>query len=1160
MRLLLTFIKPYKGLTAATVFALLLDVAGALFIPTILAEMINIGATDGGVDHIISTGAIMMAVTLLSGAASLAGSYLCAKLCSNVGRDIRNAIYDSSLAFSDGDFKEFGTGSMITRTLNDVNIIQQALMMGLQILLPVPIMCVMGVTLSFMLDVQMGWIMLAIVVIVVILAALIVWKAAGIFEKLQSYIDRMNVVLRENITGVRVIRAFGRDRHEIKRLDKSFSDYANNAIRVNYLFAGLDSFTFFLMNIAIVLIIWAGGDRVGVHAMQIGDITALIEYSILILFYIMMAQFVALMVPRAIICISRVRAVIEKQPSIRDGQPTEASTREATQAWIGQTDDGRQIVPQPDAATGAMMTLDEMAKARAANDPHPKVACFNHLSFRFPDAEEDTLHDLTFSCRRGQTTAIIGPTGSGKSTVARLMLRLLDATDGRVLLHGRNVKDMTQHELREHIAYVPQKAWLFSGTIADNLRYGNPDATEEEMWHALDIAQSGFVRELPLGLNTRVAQGGTNFSGGQRQRLAIARALTRKADLYIFDDSFSALDFATDAALRKALAVEVKDSAMLIIAQRVSTIVHADQIIVLEDGHLKGRGTHEELMRTCATYQDIARSQMRRRGPRRVRGQSGGRRIRRRSRKGGDPMTQTTETDETRRDEAAARGDCSATDTPRDPIVQADLAPDEEELEVPRDLKRTIRRLWDASREQQWRLYVVGVSLVFYVIITLAGPIYTAYLLDLLWDKIQAAFATGETFTITWMDGGIQTMGLLLLYTVQWVFYSAQTFIMASFAERLNLKLRNQVGAKLTRLPLKYFDAHQPGRIISRVTNDLDKTSEVLQTGLLRLLVAVGNVTGAVIMMFTINVWLTLIFLVFAIGSGGSNEGRGTQDADPGRRTPTQRRHPDRPRGGGLFRTRDHPRVQPGGFQLTPHPRGHAGSGRHDAPRRFHHERNQPGHPPDHPLLAGVHRGAGRILPRRGQPDDRHVPGLLPVHQPGLGTADRDVVHDQQPAVGLGFGGARVRHPGRGRDRTRSRRAGAGGRANQRPRRLRARQVRIRPGSSADEGRFVHGRTRAPHRHCRFDRRRQDHADQSAHAVLRDRRRPHPPRRRGYAPYGPYGPAPPFRHGAAGRLAVRRHHRREHRVRPTGRHPRADHRGRQDGTRRLLRAHPAQRL
>lgn len=611
MRLLVRFLTPYRGLLAATIIALLLDVAGALFIPTILAEMINIGTREAGIGHIIATGGTMLAVTIVSGVAALIGSWLCAKLCANVGRDIRNAIYDSSLTFSDGDFKEFGTGSMITRTLNDVNIIQQTLMMGLQILLPVPIICILGVALSFMLDVQMGWLMLFTVIIVVILAALIVWKAAGIFEKLQSFIDRMNVVLRENITGVRVIRAFGRDRHEIKRLDRSFSDYANNAIRVNYLFAGLDSFTFFLMNIAIVLVIWAGGDRVGVHAMQIGDITALIEYSILILFYIMMAQFVALMVPRSIICLGRVRAVIDKQPSIRDGQPDEISTKKASQAWTGQTDDGHDILSRADIQTGETPTDENTTHLRTIDDSNPKVACFSHLSFRFPDAEEDTLHDLTFSCRRGQTTAIIGPTGSGKSTVARLLLRLLDATDGQVLLHGHNVKNMTQHELRAHIAYVPQKAWLFSGTIADNLRYGNPDATEEEMWHAIEVAQSDFVKELPLGLHTRVAQGGTNFSGGQRQRLAIARALTKKADLYIFDDSFSALDFATDAALRKALAAEINDAAMLIIAQRVSTIVHADQIIVLEDGHLKGRGTHEELMRTCQTYQEIARSQMR---------------------------------------------------------------------------------------------------------------------------------------------------------------------------------------------------------------------------------------------------------------------------------------------------------------------------------------------------------------------------------------------------------------------------------------------------------------------------------------------------------------------------------------------------------------------
>ncbi len=615
MRLLLSFLRPYKALVAATILALILDVTGALFIPTILAEMINIGATEGSLDHIVNQGVLMLVVTIISGLATLGGSYLCAKLCSNVGRDIRNAIYDSSLTFSDGDFKEFGTGSMITRTLNDVNVIQQTLMMGIQILLPVPIMCVMGVALAFSLDVQMGWMLFAVVVVVAVLAVLIVWKASGIFEKLQSYIDRMNVVLRENITGVRVIRAFGRDKHELKRLDKSFSDYANNAIRVNYLFAGLDSFTFFLMNIAIVLVIWIGGDRVGVHAMEIGDITALIEYAILILYYIMMAQFVALMVPRSMICISRVRAVIDKQPSIRDGHPTEASMSEAAQAWTAQTDDGLSITSQSDASPGPHTSTAKTSKnvtvSHATDDLHPKVACFNHLSFRFPDAEEDTLHDLTFSCRRGQTTAIIGPTGSGKSTIARLMLRLLDAIDGHVLLHGCDVKDMTQHELRDHIAYVPQKAWLFSGTIADNLRYGDSEATEDDMWHALDIAQSGFVKELPHGLNSRVAQGGTNFSGGQRQRLAIARALTRRADLYIFDDSFSALDFATDAALRKALSDNITDAAMLIIAQRVSTIVHADQIIVLEDGHLKGRGTHEELMRTCPTYQNIARSQMR---------------------------------------------------------------------------------------------------------------------------------------------------------------------------------------------------------------------------------------------------------------------------------------------------------------------------------------------------------------------------------------------------------------------------------------------------------------------------------------------------------------------------------------------------------------------
>lgn len=599
MRLLLRFLKPYKGLMAATLFALLLDVAGALLVPTILAEMINVGA-DGGTEHILPTGMLMLAITVVSGVGALVGSYLCAKLCANVGRDMRNAIYDSTLKYSDGDFKEFGTGSMITRTLNDINVIQQTVMMSFQMLIPVPIMFVMGISLAFMLDALMGWVLLGTVLIVVALTVVIVAKAAPIFDKLQRFIDRMNTVLRENITGVRVIRAFGRDRHERKRLDKAFSDYADSAIRVNLLFAGLDSFSFFFINIVIVAVMWLGGDRVGVHAMQIGDITALIEYAILILFYIMMAGFVMFMVPRAFICLGRAKEVIDREPSIKDPAGEILRLRAARCAQ----DDNKAIChPERRPQAGAEGSFP------AAGE---KIACFDHLSFRFADGAEDTLQDLTFSCRRGQTTAIIGPTGSGKSTIARLMLRLLDATDGQVKIGERDVRGMTQSELREHISYVPQKAWLFSGTIAENLRYGDLNATDDDLWHALDIAQGSFVRELPDGLNSRVAQGGTNFSGGQRQRLAIARALVKKADLYIFDDSFSALDFATDAALRRALADEpaIKDAAMLIIAQRVSTIVKADQIIVLADGKVQGRGTHAELMKTCPTYQEIARSQM----------------------------------------------------------------------------------------------------------------------------------------------------------------------------------------------------------------------------------------------------------------------------------------------------------------------------------------------------------------------------------------------------------------------------------------------------------------------------------------------------------------------------------------------------------------------
>lgn len=601
MRLLLRTIKPYKALVAATLAALLLDVAGTLYVPTMLAGMINQGVTSGNTDFIIGQGLKMLVACCCASGGALLGNYLCARLASYVGRDIRNAVYDASLAFSGGDFEEFGTGSMITRTLNDVNVIQQTVMLATQTMLPVPIICVMGTVLSFRVDAQMGAMMLAVVSVVMVFAVIAVRRAAPIFEKMQGFIDRMNVVLRENIIGVRVIRAFGKERHEEGRMGRVFTDYADAAIKVNWIFAGVDCFSFCLMNIAEVLLMWLGGNRVGAHAMEIGNISAVVEYAMLIMFYIMMAQFVALMVPRAIVCLQRCAEVIEKKPSILDGTGS---------APLAPGSNGEVATAGEAAVTGEAATAGEDGVFNASLSDTAPVAMFDHVSFRFPDADEDTLHDIDFSCRRGQTTAIIGSTGSGKSTIAKMLLRLHDVTDGSVRFSGADVRSMTQHDLRERIAYVPQKAWLFSGTIASNLRDGRAGATETEMRHALDVAQSDFVWGLPERLDAPVAQGGTNFSGGQRQRLAIARALMKHADLYIFDDSFSALDFKTDAALRRALKPETRNAAVLIIAQRINTILHADQIVVLKDGRIVGKGTHGELMEGCEVYREIAESQM----------------------------------------------------------------------------------------------------------------------------------------------------------------------------------------------------------------------------------------------------------------------------------------------------------------------------------------------------------------------------------------------------------------------------------------------------------------------------------------------------------------------------------------------------------------------
>lgn len=563
-------VSPYRGLAAATLVAMLFDLSGMLLIPTQLSAMINTAVTTQDASEFLAHGALMLAAALVGSFGYIASTWLASRLCANVGRDLRMRVYRASLAFSAADFNRFGTGSMITRTLSDANVVQQTLLMTVLMILPVPIMCAISVGLAFSTDFVMGWVLLAVTLVTLSISLVAIRGTAPVFTRLQGFIDAMNARLREAITGVRVVRAFGREELTRERLDETFDAYARNAIRVNYVFATTDLMTFFLMNGVESLTMWLGANRVGAHAMQIGSISALIEYAMLIMFFMMMAQFVMLSVPRALACLGRAAEVLAVRSEVSDAERC----------------------VEPDLSSGV-------------------VARFDHASLRYADADEDTLRNLDFSVRRGQVCAIIGNTGSGKSTVAKMLLRFCDATEGRVLLGDADVRDVSQQTLREHVAYVPQKAWLFSGTIAENLRHGRAEATDEELWHALDVAQASFVRELPGGLAARVAQGGTNFSGGQRQRLAIARALVRHADLYVFDDSFSALDFKTDAALRHALAPELARAATLIIAQRVSTIREADQIVVLKDGQIVGLGGHDELMGTCETYRAIAQSQAR---------------------------------------------------------------------------------------------------------------------------------------------------------------------------------------------------------------------------------------------------------------------------------------------------------------------------------------------------------------------------------------------------------------------------------------------------------------------------------------------------------------------------------------------------------------------
>lgn len=568
MKLIFRFLKPHTKLCFWTIVLMLIDVVGALIIPTFAAEMLNLADVGAEFTDIAVAGIKMAAASVVSGVAAILSAYACADLTSKVGADMRNAIYKKSLKLSVADFRSFGTASVTTRTVSDISNIQFALGSCLQMLLPVPAIFVIALVMTFLKDWLMGIILTAVLVAIAIIAGFIMHSTTPMFKKLQKKLDKMSQVLLENITGVRVIRAFNKEQWEEDRLNGEFDDYKNVSIKVNKRFASLDSLSFFAVNVFIVAVYLLSGCRITAGKYLLGDITAIIEYAMLALFYMMMGQMVILTLPRALECCNRVQEILDFSPTIADN-----------------------------------------VKGEVEEEKTDVVLRFENVSFSFADADEYTLKNLSFDCKRGETTAIIGGTGSGKSTIASLMMRFNEVTEGTVKVNGVDVRNMPQEQLRRHLSYVQQRAWLFSGTIAENLRYGC-DATDEQLWHALEVAQAkDFVSALPNGLQSFVAQGGTNFSGGQRQRLSIARALVKNPDLFIFDDSFSALDFKTDAALRRALAAETKNSAVVIIAQRVSTILHADNIIVLHEGQPVGTGTHEQLLKTCEVYREIYDSQ-----------------------------------------------------------------------------------------------------------------------------------------------------------------------------------------------------------------------------------------------------------------------------------------------------------------------------------------------------------------------------------------------------------------------------------------------------------------------------------------------------------------------------------------------------------------------
>jgi ATP-binding cassette subfamily B protein len=569
MKQLFKYLRPYKWQAIIVILLTAVQSISQLYLPNLMSDIVDKGVVGQDVGLIIKTGLIMLGFTLIVSICTIVARLFASRTAVGFARDLRRDIFSKVENYSLDEFDKIGTASLITRSTNDVTQIQNVMVMILSMLLAAPIMAAGGIIMALRKDTGLSWLIVAVIALMSVFVLLVAWKAVPLFKSLQKKIDRVNLVLRESLTGMRVIRAFNKAPHEQKRFDEANSDLTNTSVTAYRWMGLMMPVVLMMLNIATVAVIWFGGLRIDAGELQVGDLMAFQQYVMQVMFALLMAIMMFVMLPRASAAAERINEVLSIQPVITDRTDTAPATLQ------------RGVVE------------------------------FKNVSFYYHGAQEAAVHNVSLKALPGQVTAIIGGTGAGKSTLVKLIPRFYDATEGEVLLDGVDVRDYPQADLRARIGFVPQKINLMSGTIASNIRYGKDDATDEQVWDAIETAQAAdFVKELEAGLDAPVSQGGANFSGGQKQRLSIARALVRNPEVYIFDDSFSALDFKTDARLRRALSTRIDEATVFIVAQRVSTVLGADSIIVLDDGKVAGQGTHKELMESCKTYQEIVASQL----------------------------------------------------------------------------------------------------------------------------------------------------------------------------------------------------------------------------------------------------------------------------------------------------------------------------------------------------------------------------------------------------------------------------------------------------------------------------------------------------------------------------------------------------------------------